>query len=137
MRSEIRKPNHFKSEQKRSDLEWFELQPAIAYGQPFEKKFEFCMVGFQIPTVIMHNIGLQRMTLKFFSVHGGKRRRPFSCDKCDKKFGFRSQLVKHANFVHTDERKFHCIICNVKVKTRTILKVVTTCHFHIFLFLWT
>ena len=38
MRSEIRKPNHFKSEQKRSDLEWFELQPAIAYGQPFEKK---------------------------------------------------------------------------------------------------
>ena len=113
------------------------------YNQPLlmanhlKKKFEFCMVGFQIPTVIMHNIGLQRMTLKFFSVHGGKRRRPFSCDKCDKKFGFRSQLVKHANFVHSDERKFHCIICNVKVKTRTILKVVTTCHFHIFLFLWT
>ena len=42
------------------------------YSQPLlmanhlKKKFEFCMVGFQIPTVIMHNIGLQRMTLKFF-----------------------------------------------------------------------
>ena len=43
------------------------------------------------------------------SVHEGKR--PFECDKCEKRFAMKGQMTKHISSVHEGNKPYKCTHC--------------------------
>lgn len=58
--------------------------------------------------------------------HTGNR--PYKCDQCDKRFGFRSMLKKHKIFVHSTDRPFKCGYCMKGFKFMNLLNNHVTIH---------
>ena len=50
-----------------------------------------------------------------------KHFRPFICDHCDSKFGFKFDLKRHIDFVHLNEHQFLCKICGLLFKYKPSL----------------
>ncbi|KAL3832718.1 hypothetical protein ACJMK2_024335 [Sinanodonta woodiana] len=48
--------------------------------------------------------------------------KPYSCEVCHRKFGFRTMLAKHKIFVHSTERPFKCSYCEKSFKFERLLR---------------
>ncbi|KAK3587912.1 hypothetical protein CHS0354_014426 [Potamilus streckersoni] len=48
--------------------------------------------------------------------------KPYSCEVCHRKFGFRTMLAKHRIFVHSTERPFKCSYCEKSFKFERLLR---------------
>lgn len=61
-------------------------------------------------------------TNEFISHFRSHSHKPYTCDVCSKKFAKKNHLQRHNNTVHTNLRKFKCLVCLNTFKKKSVLK---------------